>query len=155
MGVKERVKKELGYMKKGAKVLPKVVAKKGKEWLGDQIVAAKERAAEEKKIAKAVHAAETEAYKVERIQKARERGMARARKGGKGGSGIAEMLGFGSNVLAPEKRTVKEGKRLIGSNNLGLANIDIGGHIMGDLGKKSVKKKKKEKKLRLVLVDEE
>lgn len=119
MGLKEKVKTELGYMKKGAKVLPKVVGKKVTGWAKGQYEAAKQRAILEREIEAEAKKAEREAYKEERIKIAREDAVKRARKKASG-KGILAQLGE-----AGERMSLSD---LIGSG---------GGKGIGDVGSTS------------------
>ena len=76
MDVKKRLKKEAHYMKRGAKLLPKIVAKKiaekGKAWWEQQ--------KEIGELHKQARKAEREAYKMAVIKEAKKRGNQRAKK---------------------------------------------------------------------------
>lgn len=141
-GLKARIKTEIGYMKKGAKVLPKVVAKKGKTWLKNQVEASRARRAEQEEIDMIAKEAEAMAYRKEKFIQAKKRGQRKAReefagkptKKGSGG-GIAEMLGF--EEFAGFGKQAKQPVRQNELSNMG--NIDIGSAILGDYGKKKKK----------------
>ena len=142
-GLRAKIKTELGFMKKGAKVLPKVVAKKGKGWLKGQIAASRERAREQREIDMITGEVEQAAYRKESILEAKRKGKARAREKstGKGrrSGGIAELLGF--QDLMGFGQDGKQPKRTAQRNELsGLGNIDIGGTILGDFAKKKKKR---------------
>lgn len=139
-GLRAKIKTELSFMKKGAKVLPKVVAKKGKGWLKGQIAASRERAREQREIDMITGEVEQAAYRKESILEAKRKGKARARgestgKGRRSG-GIAELLGFEDLVGfgSPSKQPARK------SELFGLGNIDIGGTILGDFAKKKKKR---------------
>lgn len=92
MGLKEKVKRELGYMKLGAKRLPKAASKKITGWAKGQYQAAKERAILERRIETEARKAETEAYEEERIRLAKIEARKRARRKA-AGRGILAQLG--------------------------------------------------------------
>lgn len=92
-GIRAIFKRELGFMAKGAKILPKVAAKKGKAWMKTQIEAAKEKAIAEREAEKAAKAAELLAFKKESIRQAKIKGTLRAKKRGKGARGVLAELG--------------------------------------------------------------
>lgn len=141
-----KIKTELGYMKKGAKILPRVLAKKSKEWMKTQVEAAKEKARIEREIEAAAKAAETEAYKVEAIRQAKIKGAKRAKKGRTGWRGalqevgaIGDSLSLGG-VLGVE--TGKKSERVVSRSEIkGLGDIDAGSYLMSGLGEKKKKKK--------------
>ena len=146
--IKAKVKTELGYMKKGAKILPKVLARKGKEWVKSQVEAARERAKAEREIEAAAKAAEKEAYKAEAVRKAKIRGRVKARKGRAGWRGalqeigeVGESLSVGGMLgLEPEK---KQPSKVVSRTELqGLGQIDAGSYIMSGLDGKKKKQKK-------------
>jgi len=91
--IKTKIKTELGFMKRGAAVLPKVIAKKGKLWMKGQVEAARERGRIEREAEKIARKAEEAAYREERIKQAKIRGKARAKKGVKGARGVLAELG--------------------------------------------------------------
>ena len=93
MGFKEKIKREFGYMKVGAKVLPSVAAKKAKGWVKGQLEAAKQRAILEREIDREANVAEAAAYKEERIKQARIRGGQKAMQRASGQGGILAQLG--------------------------------------------------------------
>lgn len=144
--IKAKIKKELGYMKKGAKVLPSVVVRKGKAWVKTQIEEARERAKVEKQIEAAAKAAEREAYKVEAIKQAKIRGAKRATKVKAGWRGalqevgaIGESLSLGG-ILGVE--TGKKQEKVVRKSELdGLAGMDSSSYLFSGLGKKPKKKK--------------
>lgn len=144
-GLRAKIKTEFGFMKKGAKVLPRVVATKGKGWLKGQIAASRERAREQKEIDMIAGEVEQAAYRKEMVIQAKLKGKRRARgestgsgKGRRSG-GIAELLGFedlmgfGQDGKQPKRTTQR-------SEISSLGNIDIGGHILGDFAKKKKKR---------------
>lgn len=122
----------LENMKKGAKVLPSVIAKKGKEWIKGQVEAAKERAKIEKELEKEVKAAELAAYKAEAIKQAKIRGKAKAKKGTTGARGaLAELGEIGDSLsvggilgIGDAKETSKKGK------------LSVSNYLFSGLGKK-------------------
>lgn len=136
-GVKNKVKTELGYMKEGAKVLPKVLVKKGKKWFKDQVEAAKEKARIEREVEKEAKEAELAAYKEERIKQAKLRGAAKAKKGTTGARGVMGELG-------------KIGDSMSVSSLLGMEEVQgepkkdklsVGGYLLSGLGENEKKKK--------------
>ena len=144
--IKGKLKTELGYMKKGAKILPKVLARKGKEWVKSQVEAARERARMEKEIEAAAKAAEKESYKAEAIRQAKIRGMEKAKKGRAGWRGalqdigdIGESMSVGGMLgIKPEK---KQPRKVVSRDEIkGLGQIDAGSYIMSGLGEKKKKK---------------
>jgi hypothetical protein len=142
--VKAKIKTELGYMKKGAKILPKVLAKKGKQWVKAQVQAAKERAKAEREIEAAAKAAEREAYKTEAIRQAKLRGRLKAKKGRAGWRGalqevgeIGERMSLGG-VLGVE---TKKPERVVRRSEMeGLAGMSSSSYLFSGLGKKKKKK---------------
>jgi len=135
MGLKKKIKEEVGYMKKGAKILPKVLAKKGKEWFKTQVEAAREQAKAEREIRKAARAAEREAFKEESVRQAKIRGIEKAKKGKAGWRGALQELGaVGDSMSVGKMLGVEPSKKetVIPS---------AGSYLMGGLGEKKKKKK--------------
>lgn len=126
--IKAKMSRELGYMKKGAKLLPRVVAKKGKKWLKGQIQAARERAKADEAMRKKVAAAERAAYEAEAVLQAKARGKARAKRGVRP-FGVAEILGFEGLSEKAKPKPLRE-------DLLGLGEIDTGSYLMSGLRKK-------------------
>jgi uncharacterized protein YgiM (DUF1202 family) len=127
MGVKEKLKRELGFMKKGAKVLPKVVGQKAKGWVKGQYEAAKERAILEKQIEAEAKKAEAEAYKEERIRLAKVQAQKRARSKAAGKGLLAQLGEAGERMSLSNLLGVPEGKQ--GSQSMDGA----GSYIMSGL----------------------
>lgn len=135
--VTEKVKKELGFIKKGAKVLPRVIAKKSKQWFKDQVKIAREKARMEREIEKEARKAELAAYKEERIKQAKIRGIAKGKKRTLGARGTLAELG-------------KIGDRMSVGSILGLGEVQEKGkkgelsasdYLFSGLGEKKKKKK--------------
>lgn len=133
MGLKKRMKKkiktELGYMGKGAKVVGKVAAKKGKAWLKAQIAEAKEQSRIAGETRKAVQAAELQAFRKESVKQATIRGKQKAQARARAGSrpfSVAGILGF-------EEMQKGQGKGLGASE-----------YLFGGLGKKGPKKEEED-----------
>jgi len=106
VGFKARVKTELGYMKAGAKVLPKAVGEKVKAsaraWWEEKKEEGRQMRQAEQEAKLAEKEAEREAYKVEMVAQARQRGVAKAKKraAGGGSGGWLKQLGEAGQRLS-------------------------------------------------------
>lgn len=134
MGVTEKVKREIGYMKRGAKILPKIVGQKAKGWAKGQWEAAKQRAILEKEIEAEGKKAEVAAYKEEAIRQARIRGEARAKKKVAGKGILAQLGEAGERMSLGSLLGVPEGKN--GSQDMGSPSD----YVFSGLGKTQTKK---------------
>ena len=115
MSVKQRVKKELAQMKRGAKILPSFVAEKGKAFAKRKWQEAQEQRKAEAALQVELSKIRREAYKEELKKQARIQGLSEARRTpvGKGSpswqkqaANIGEALSL-QNLLglpAPEKK---------------------------------------------------
>lgn len=101
--MKEKVKRELGFIGKGAKLLPKVAGQKVKGYIKAQAQMARERSAAEAEARLLGKVAETEAYKEESrkqaVLKGRARGIARAK--GQGSGLLAQLGEVGTRLQDP------------------------------------------------------
>lgn len=145
-GIKVKIKTELGYMKKGVKVLPKVVLKKGKQWVKSQIQAAKESAKLEREIGAAAKAAERKAYKSAAIKQAKLRGIAKAKERKTGWRGQLQEVGeIGDRMSVGKMLGVETGKKpekvVRRSEVEGLAGMSASDFLFSGLGKEKKKKK--------------
>jgi hypothetical protein len=145
----QKAKRELGFMKKGAKVLPKVIAQKAKGWAVGQYAAAKERAQFEKQLEEEAKKAEQQAYKTARIKQAQEKGRQAGEKKASGGSGIlasfrdagerlnmSDILGFQEPSVSPQQAKTQAQKSPI---------MDTGSVLfegLGDFGNKPLQQPK-------------
>jgi len=95
MGFKEKIKREFGYMKVGAKVLPSVAAKKAKAAVQGYWENVKENARLEREAELEAKKAEREAYKIALVEQAKLRGQAKGRQRAsrQGAGGILAQLG--------------------------------------------------------------
>lgn len=91
--LKEKIKREASYMKKGARVLPKAIGKKVKTWSKEQFEAAKQRAAVEREIEQEAKKVEQQAYRTERLKQAKLRAVEKAKLRASGKGGIFAQLG--------------------------------------------------------------
>lgn len=132
----EKVKKELGYMKKGAKLLPRVIGRKSKQWFKGQVEAAREQARIERQVEKEAREAELAAYKEERIEQAKLKGIAKGKRQTRGVRGTLAELG-------------KIGDRMSVGDMIGLGDVQEKGkkvktmsasdYMFGGLGQKEKK----------------
>jgi len=146
--LKGKLKIELGYIKEGAKVLPKVVVKKGKEWIKKQVQAAKESAELEREIEAAAKAAEKDAYKAEAIKQAKIRGIERAKKRKAGWreqlqevGAIGDRLSVSKIVGLETEKAEKESENVVRRAEVdGLADISVSDFLFSGLREKKKKK---------------
>jgi hypothetical protein len=153
MGLKEKIKKEFGYMGKGAKVLPSVVGRKVSGYVRGQYEAAKEQSLLEKQAREEAKAAAGQAYKEEYVKQEKEKAIkkARAKASGQGGvfgilreigeagdrMSVSDMLGMGSEGQAAKpmgsvgEYIMPRSSRTQG--NQGAKEIDTGGYILSGL----------------------
>lgn len=133
-GIRQKVKAELGYMKKGATVLPHVVKEAVKEraraWWEEKKEEGRQMRLAEREAKEAEKEAERTAYKETMVAQARQRGIAKAKKRAEGGGagGILAQLGqAGRNISVadsigleglgqPVRRQRQNGSSLVSSH---------------------------------------
>lgn len=137
MTLKKRIKKELGFMGKGAKVAGKVVARKGKQWLKAKVAEAKAEAMVIAETQKATKKAEQQAFREEAIHQARIRGKQRAK--GRRDTGFSGLIASGSKMSVAES---------LGFSGLDPKKMNTGSFLMSGFPKQPKQPKKLSKKQR-------
>jgi len=109
MGLKDKIKQELHYMKLGAKVLPKISGQKVKGFVTAKWAEFKENAREQAQIESEARKAEKQAYREETIKQAILTGQAKARRKAASQGGMLDEL-------------AEIGKRMGGEDNIGFSS---------------------------------